>query len=223
MSDFESAYFKRQIQLWGKKTQEGLKNKKILIIGSGGLGSSLGLSLGSSGIGEIHVVDFDKVDISNIHRQILFKLCDEGKFKAEVFKSVVESRFNGVKVFSHILNFKEFIKKNNVKFDLILDATDNLETRVLIDKFAKDIEIPWIYTSVQEFFIQICFMDKARFNAFDKKGIKPTGIACPIVMMAAGLEANLAIRYLAGLEVKKDLFYYIDISSGEIKINKFKI
>ena len=118
MSDFESAYFKRQIQLWGKKTQESLKNKKILIIGSGGLGSSLGLSLGSSGIGEIHVVDFDKVDISNIHRQILFKLDDEGKFKAEVFKSVVEIRFNGVKVFPHILNFKEFIKKNKVNLIL---------------------------------------------------------------------------------------------------------
>lgn len=216
-------YFKRQIQLWGEKTQYLLKDKKILIVGAGGLGSSLAFALGSSGIGEIHVVDYDKVDISNIHRQILFTLNDAGKLKAKVFKSVVESRFDEVRVVPHIMKFEEFIKNNELKFDLILDATDNLETRVLIDKFAKNLSVPWIYTSVQDFFIQICFMDKSKFNAFDKRGLKPTGIACPIVMMAAAFEANLAIRYLAGLEVKKDLFYYLDITSGELKINKFKI
>lgn len=216
-------YFKRQIQLWGEKTQYLIKDKKILIVGAGGLGSSLAFALGSSGIGEIHVVDYDKVDISNIHRQILFTLNDAGKLKAKVFKSVVESRFDEVRVVPHIMKFEEFIKNNELKFDLILDATDNLETRVLIDKFAKNLSVPWIYTSVQDFFIQICFMDKSKFNAFDKRGLKPTGIACPIVMMAAAFEANLAIRYLAGLEVKKDLFYYLDITSGELKINKFKI
>jgi len=67
-------YFHRQVQLWGDETQRLLQDKKIVIIGSGGLGSSLVFALGASGIGEIHIVDFDEVSVHNIHRQIIFKV-----------------------------------------------------------------------------------------------------------------------------------------------------
>ena len=67
-------YFHRQVQLWGESTQELLQTKKIAIIGCGGLGSSLAYALGASGIGEIHLVDFDEVSIHNIHRCIDFYL-----------------------------------------------------------------------------------------------------------------------------------------------------
>ena len=80
-------YFHRQIQLWGEETQIQLKSKKIVIVGSGGLGSSLAFALGASGIGEVHMIDFDEVSIHNIHRQIAFKLpdpaaCREGDRRA---------------------------------------------------------------------------------------------------------------------------------------------
>ncbi len=77
----QQEYFNRQIQLWGEATQKGLQNKKIAIIGSGGLGSTLAMALGTSGIGEIHMVDFDTVSGHNIHRQIAFTLEDEGKIR----------------------------------------------------------------------------------------------------------------------------------------------
>ncbi|MEA3455017.1 MAG: ThiF family adenylyltransferase, partial [Campylobacterota bacterium] len=80
----QDAYFTRQIQLWGTKTQKELEKKKIAIIGSGGLGSTLALALGTSGIGEIHIVDFDRVSLHNIHRQIAFTLEDEGRSKSKV-------------------------------------------------------------------------------------------------------------------------------------------
>ncbi|WP_456427706.1 HesA/MoeB/ThiF family protein, partial [Nitratifractor sp.] len=67
-------YFKRQIQLWGAAAQETLAQKRILIVGCGGLGSTLALGLGGSGVGEIHLVDFDEVSVHNIHRQIVFTL-----------------------------------------------------------------------------------------------------------------------------------------------------
>ena len=54
-------YFHRQVQLWGEDVQRLLQQKRIAIIGSGGLGSSLGFALGATGIGEIHIVDFDEV------------------------------------------------------------------------------------------------------------------------------------------------------------------
>ncbi|NOR57435.1 MAG: thiamine biosynthesis protein ThiF, partial [Sulfurimonas sp.] len=69
-------YFHRQVQLWGEDTQNLLQTKKIAVIGSGGLGSSLAFALGASGIGEIHMVDFDEVSLHNIHRQIAFKVGD---------------------------------------------------------------------------------------------------------------------------------------------------
>ena len=69
-------YFHRQIQLWGEQTQRALADKRILIIGAGGLGSSLAYALGASGIGQISVVYFDTVALHNINRQILFTLAD---------------------------------------------------------------------------------------------------------------------------------------------------
>ncbi|RLA80402.1 MAG: thiamine biosynthesis protein ThiF, partial [Epsilonproteobacteria bacterium] len=77
----QEQYFNRQIQLWGEGTQASLQSKKIAIIGCGGLGCSLGVALGASGIGQIDLVDFDEVGVHNIHRQIGFKVGDEGRQK----------------------------------------------------------------------------------------------------------------------------------------------
>ena len=63
----QSEYFNRQIQLWGSSVQQSLEKKKIAIIGSGGLGCTLAMALGTSGIGEIHMVDFDTVSSHNMH------------------------------------------------------------------------------------------------------------------------------------------------------------
>jgi len=215
-------YFNRQIQLWGEDTQTLLYSKKIAIIGSGGLGSSLAFALGASGIGEIHMVDFDEVSIHNIHRQIAFKLGDEGKNKALVNCELIEERCPFVKAIAHECNFKEFTKKN-IEVDLIIDGTDNLETRDNIDKYAKSKNRPWIYGSVEAFHGQVCFFDKSNFaDAFKITSQTPAGIAAPIVMHIASLQANLALRYLAGLSVVKDKLYYLFFNEdGEMITQKF--
>ena len=213
-------YFHRQIQLWGEETQKALQTKKIVIIGCGGLGSSLAYALGSSGIGEIHLVDFDTVSVHNIHRQIAFKLGDEGKLKADVAKESIESRCPFVKVFSHVGRLEDFTCKE-IDVDLIIDATDNLPTRALIDAYAKRVNTPWIYGSVEAFNGQVCFFEKSGFGAFKVNDKKPSGIAAPIVMHVASLQANLALRYLAGLCVKKDWLYYLYFNDeGELVSQK---
>lgn len=201
-------YFHRQIELWGEITQVLLASKKIVIIGCGGLGSSLAYALGSSGIGEIHLVDFDEVNIHNIHRQIAFKLTDVGKYKAEVVKQSIEERCPYVKVYAHVERLEAFTC-TGIDVDLIIDATDNLPTRALIDAYAKSIHTPWVYGSVEAFNGQVCFFEKSGFDAFKINDKKPLGITAPIVMQVASLQANLALRFLAGLSVKKDLLYYI--------------
>lgn len=217
-------YFHRQIQLWGEDTQNSLQDKKIVIIGSGGLGSSLAFALGASGIGEINMVDFDEVSLHNIHRQIAFKNGDEGKNKAVVNCEVIKQRCPFVKAIAHECDFETWSKKE-ITVDLIIDATDNLQTRSEIDSYAKEKNIPWIYGSVEAFHGQVCFIDKSSFNdMFKISDHKPAGIAAPIVMHIASLQANLALRYLAGLSVKKDFLYYLFFNNdGELITQKFNL
>ncbi len=215
-------YFHRQVQLWGEDTQTLLQSKKIAIIGSGGLGSSLAFALGASGIGEIHMIDFDEVSLHNIHRQIAFKLGDEGKNKAVINADLIEQRCPYVKAIAHQCDFKEWSEKN-IDVDLIIDATDNLPTRGDINTYAKSKNLPWVYGSVEAFHGQVCFIDESSFNdAFKIIQKTPAGIAAPIVMHIASLQANLALRFLAGLSVKKDTLYYLFFNEdGELITQKF--
>lgn len=217
----EQEYFNRQIQLWGELTQKILKNKKIAIIGAGGLGSTLSMALGTSGIGEVHIVDFDTVSLHNIHRQIAFALADEGKSKAKVVASLIESKNPFVKVKAFDMDFNSFSEMEN-SYDLILDATDSLPVRADIDQYAQKIKVPWIYGSVEEFHGQVCFFDMADFGAMNVSDHKPAGIAAPIVMHIGSLQANFALRYLTGLSVDKDRLYYLYFDRlGELVTQKF--
>jgi molybdopterin/thiamine biosynthesis adenylyltransferase len=217
-------YFHRQVQLWGEETQILLQTKRIAVIGSGGLGSSLAFALGASGIGEIHMVDFDTVSLHNIHRQIAFKSGDEGKYKSEVCAELIEARCPYVKAHAHICHFEAFVAKN-IEVDLIIDATDNLPSRGEINMYAKSKALPWVYGSVEAFNGQVCFFEDASFNELFKITQKtPAGIAAPIVMHIASLQANLALRYLAGLSVKKDKLYYLFFNDeGELVTQKFAL
>ena len=217
----QSEYFNRQIQLWGSQVQQGLEKKKIAIIGAGGLGSTLAQALGTSGIGEIHMIDFDTVSLHNIHRQIAFTLQDEGLNKAKTVCKLMESKNPFVKTVAFDMDFDAFTQMGNT-YDLILDATDNLPVREAIDTYAKDTKTPWIYASVEEYNGQVCFFDEASFQVFNISDHKPGGITAPIVMHIGSLQANLALRYLAGLSVKKDTLYYLYFNDeGELITQKF--
>ena len=216
-------YFARQIKLWGREVQLELQKKHIVIVGCGGLGCSLGVALGSSGIGKITLIDFDRVGIHNIHRQIGFKVGDEGRAKCVVLKELLESRSPYVEIVAFDGSLEGFIAKGECDCDLILDATDNLPSRAMIDNFAKSKNTPWVYGSVEEFHGQVCFFHKASFvSVFGIKERVPNGIACPIVLHIASIQANLALKYLANFDVKKDLLYYLFFNDeGEYIVQKF--
>jgi adenylyltransferase/sulfurtransferase len=214
-------YFNRQIRLWGEMTQKSLQNKKIAIIGAGGLGSTLAMALGTSGIGEMHIVDFDTVAHHNIHRQIAFTLADEGLNKAETAAALVKKKNPFVKTVAFPMDFQAFKEMEN-RYDLILDATDNLAVRSEIDSYAKSTGTPWIYASVEAFNGQVCFFDEANFQVFNSSDHTPGGVAAPMVMHVGALQANLALRYLAGLPVVKDQLYYLYFTEeGELVTQKF--
>jgi len=220
----QESYFLRQYALWGEETQEALKKRSIAIIGCGGLGSTLALTLGSSGIGRVELVDFDEVSEHNIHRQLAFRLSDIGRKKANVVKELIVSRYSGVEVETHECGFDEFAKRG-ISVDLLIDATDNLPTRAQIEAYSKKTGSPWLYASVEEWHGQVCLFDKGEFaSSFVVNDRKPAGIAAPIVSFVASFEANIALRYLAGLEVQRDVLHYLYFDAkGAFSLSKFEI
>ena len=218
----ENEYFKRQIDMWGEDTQNNLKDKKIIIVGAGGLGSSLILALGTSGIGVVDIIDFDDVSIHNIHRQISFTLKDKDKNKAVINSNLIKSKSPFVKSTPYNMTFSKFIEQNDIKYDLVIDATDNLQTREEIDIYSKSYNTPWVYGSVEAFNGQVCFFENSSFSVFNISNHKPDGNIAPMVMHIASLQANMAIRYLAGLSVDKDRLYYLYFNNlGELITQKF--
>lgn len=217
-------YFLRQYALWGEERQEALREKSIAIIGCGGLGSTLALTLGSSGIGRVELVDFDEVSEHNIHRQLAFKLSDIGKKKAKAVGELIVSRYAKVEVGVHECSFEEFAQKK-IRVDLLIDATDNLPSRVQIEAHSKKTATPWIYASVEEWHGQVCLFERGGFaSSFVVNDRKPGGIAPPIVSLIASFEANIALRYLAGLEVERDVLHYLYFDAkGAFCINKFAV
>jgi len=220
-SGYES-YFRRQIELLGKERQKHLQNKKIAIVGCGGLGSTLTAALGGSGIGTIHFVDFDMVSQHNVHRQFIFELANEGRSKAKLAAEWIKNRNPYVETEAFECDFNSFVSDARNGYDLILDATDSLSSRKDINRWAKEQNIPWIYGSVEEFNGQVCFFDRADFGVFAVSDHTPGGMTAAMVMQIASFQAGLALRYLAGLSVKKDtLFYFYYNSEGEPVMQKF--
>lgn len=146
--------YKRQIIL-PEITEDGqrkLLHSSILCVGAGGLGSPALLYLAAAGIGKIGIIDFDKVDESNLQRQIIFQQIDVGKFKAQ---SAAERLSNlnpdiTVEFYNQELNEKNIIPIFE-QYDLIIDGTDNFSSKYLINDACIKIEKTWIYGAIQGF------------------------------------------------------------------------
>lgn len=128
--------YSRQILLSevGGKGQEKLLQAKVLIIGVGGLGSPVAAYLAGAGVGTLGVVDSDRVELSNLHRQILYTSDDIGKKKAEVAQIRLQKVNPDIKVIPYVLrlnskNIMEIIKD----YDIVVDGSDNFPTRYLVN------------------------------------------------------------------------------------------
>ena len=133
---FEKQIILKKVGVLGQKK---IKKAKILIIGMGGLGCPLLAYLAASGIGNIGIVDPDKVELSNLNRQILFNNRDLNKYK------VLQARNKIIKIYKNIKIkiFKLKLSEKNISsilksYEIICDGTDNYETRYLINDFCKN-------------------------------------------------------------------------------------
>jgi Dinucleotide-utilizing enzymes involved in molybdopterin and thiamine biosynthesis family 2 len=131
--------YSRQIVLKnvGILGQKKIVNSKVLVIGVGGLGCPTVDYLSRAGVGTIGIVDYDKINISNIHRQSLFDFKDVGKFKVNIVKKKIKSINSNIKV----ITFRKKITKENIikiinNFDIIVDGSDNFKTKFLLNKYS---------------------------------------------------------------------------------------
>lgn len=146
--------YSRQILLHeiGEEGQLRLLRAKVLLVGAGGLGCPAGLYLASAGVGTIGIVDFDRVDLSNIHRQVLHATADIGRPKTDSAKDAIE-RINPE---INIITYQERFTPDNAleivnDFDIVIDGSDNFETKFLLNDSAFLSGKPYIFGGAVRF------------------------------------------------------------------------
>ncbi len=130
----------------GEKGQEKLKKAKVFIAGAGGLGSPVSIYLTAAGIGHLRMVDHDKVDLTNLNRQIAHWTADVGRKKVESAQEKLNKLNPNVTVETLSVTISEENAAELVAgFDLIVDAMDNLPTRYLLNKTAIEHGVPFVH------------------------------------------------------------------------------
>ena len=154
------------IKEFGLEGQKKLKAARVLVVGSGGLGSPLLLYLAAAGVGTIGIVDFDVVDDSNLQRQVLFGVDEVGKPKAEAAKRRLESLNPFIKLEVHKIQLTSQNALDLIsKYDVVADGTDNFPTRYLVNDACVLLGKPNVYASIFQFEGQVSV-----FNYTNSKG-----------------------------------------------------
>ncbi len=161
MADFtieEIQRYSRQFMLEeiGAEGQIKIKHAKVLVVGTGGLGCPVLQYLAAAGVGTIGIVDFDKVEIHNLHRQILFGTDDIGKSKASTAaKKILSSNSNVNPVVFDVLLDESNAENIISQFDIVVDGSDNFQTRYLVNDVCVILHKPLVYGSILKFEGQI--------------------------------------------------------------------
>ncbi|MDB9760802.1 HesA/MoeB/ThiF family protein [Pelagibacteraceae bacterium] len=237
MSNNDLLRYSKQIILKqvGVLGQKKISTTKVLIVGMGGLGCPVGLYLSNLGIKKIGIVDHDKVDLSNLNRQILFNTSDIGKFKVIQAKKFLKKINKTIKIdiYKKKITGKNILNILN-KYDIICDCSDNFTTRYLLNDFCLKNKKILISAAISKFEAHIfnfnfsknipcyrCFMPEIpeQENKCDTEGILPT-----VAGIAGTLQANEVVKSI--LDRKNELvgkmvvFNTLNLNFRKIKLTK---
>lgn len=213
LSKEELARYSRHIIIpeFGLEGQKKLKAAKVLVIGTGGLGSPMLLYLAAAGVGTIGIVDFDIVDDSNLQRQVLFSVNDLGKPKVLAAKERIESLNPHI----NIIAYNQRLTSENAlelfkQYDVVADGTDNFPTRYLVNDACVMTGIPNVYASIFRFDGQVSvFNYEGGANYRDlypeppPPGLVPScaegGVLGVLPGIIGSLQANEVIKVITGI------------------------
>jgi sulfur-carrier protein adenylyltransferase/sulfurtransferase len=222
LSHREIRRYSRQIMIpeIGLEGQEKLKQAKVLVVGAGGLGCPVLQYLTAAGIGRIAILEFDKVDETNLQRQVLYGTSDIGKLKSIIAKNRLEhlNTFGDFEIINLRMEASNAI--NHIgNFDVIVDATDNLETRYVINDSCVILNKPMVHGSIYKF--------EGMISVFNYKGgptyrcYNPSGLSStfknpsPSQVGLLGVLPGITGTYMAS-EVIKIISGIGEVLSGKI-------
>jgi adenylyltransferase/sulfurtransferase len=211
LSDAELERYARHIVLpqLGGVGQRRLKAASIAVVGAGGIGSAVIPALAGAGVGELTIIDCDRVELANLHRQPLFAEADEGQSKATLAAQFVKRLNRFVEVDPkqeriHAENAAELLAGH----DLVIDGSDNFATRLAVSDTLVELGIPLISAAAVQFQGQVglfdrqpcyrCFVGEA-FDADDCDNCAELGVLGALTAAVGSFAALLAINRIVGI------------------------
>ncbi|MBP2173000.1 HesA/MoeB/ThiF family protein [Methanococcus voltae] len=226
--------YARQIKLdgFGYESQDKLLSSKVAVIGAGGLGSIVLQYLTSAGIGEINVLDYQDIELSNLNRQIIHNETNLGQLKVDSAKEKLEKLNSNVKIntFNQKLEKKDL--NSNLKFikesDLIIDCLDNFEARYILNDLALKYDKPLVHGAIEGMHGQATTMVPGETPClrciFKTKANKDK---VPVLGFTAGVIGSIqvgeAIKYITGYgETLKNKLLSVNLKNNEFLTFKIK-
>ena len=215
----------------GEEGQFKLKKAKVLVIGAGGLGCPILQYIATAGVGTIGIVDFDKIEIHNLHRQILYTENEVGKSKVVTAKSVLEK----LNPLISVITFEEKLRIHNASeiitdFDIVVDGSDNFTTRYLVNDTCVALGKPLVYGSILGFEGQL-----AVFNHQGSKNLRDlfpeppnpkdvancsfNGVLGTLPGMIGTMMAHETLKLIIGLQsLRNELILYKTLDWNFVKL-----
>ncbi|MHA1585615.1 MAG: HesA/MoeB/ThiF family protein [Promethearchaeota archaeon] len=230
----EKDRYQRQILLIGEENQKLLKQKTVLQVGAGGLGSPLAYYLISAGIGRLILIENDTLSLSNLGRQILYTTQEIGSSKATLAKSRLTALNPNVEIiikekWLDINNFKQILQ--DYKIDYIVDASDNFETKFLINDIGLDYNIPFTIAGIEGYEGQIISVDPHHTTCYrcvfgdipKRENSAPLPILSPTCGVAGSIEAGEVIKGLINQGKRlTDCLLMVNLEFGDMTKIKLK-
>ena len=230
--------YSRQIVLKnvGLSGQKKISSSKVFVVGAGGLGSPIADLLCRAGVGEIGIIDNDKVSLSNLNRQTLFNSNDINKYKVKVLKQ----KLNKINPLVKINIFNKKIDKKNInyfisKYQIIVDASDNFETKFLLNKKSIEFKKKLIVGAISRFDGHVFVFDfknnkSACLQCFYQE--KPSdevlncdqeGILGTSANVVGSLQANEILKIIIGTKnILENSILILNTLNLKMRIVKFK-
>ena len=234
-TDYQKYYRQLILKKIGVVGQKKIFDSKVAVIGAGGLGCPLILYLAYSGVVNMGIIDNDKIELSNLSRQILFTKNDIGKFKTDISKKAVKKINAKIK----IKTFTKRLKISNIdeilgNYNIVCDGTDNFESRLLINDYCLKNKKILISSAINKFDGQLFYFDfKKKIPCFRcfmpevpdiNQNCESDGIMTTLAGIAGSMQANEVIK--SALNMKNDLngkimiFNALDSNFRKVKLSK---
>ena len=211
----------------GISGQEKLRTSCVLIVGAGGLGCPAALYLAACGVGKLILVDDDVVEWNNLHRQVLYAANDVGSFKAKAAAAFIAERYPDTETSGINKEFNQTLAAELLPLcDLVLDCTDRIHSRYLINDACVLYGKPWVHASLRKFQYQCAVFSPENGchyrnafpvppNPFTLQTCSTAGILGSVAGQAGLAQATEAIKYILGLHRTEGRLQIHDVLNGE--------